>query len=137
MKISVTGEKLIEQLKTQRARVIKTQEDTQAFLAAHKAHHEARVAAAPPSSGGSAGPHVCMLDAQVKGLLVGMGTHLRRLDAMLDVINAVAVYRLPLEKYLRFYVDSPFDGVLLPDPETADGPGMSGQSLSNFPLAVN
>lgn len=131
MKITVTHAWLVSKLSEQRLRVVAKQESAQEFIAAHTRSHEAeasrsaseRVAGgADPAAYTAKGRRVhCSAVLMVKGLLLDIDNHLRRLDAAVEVLRqtpSVAV-PLPMSKYLNTYIASPFDGVMLPDPEEA------------------
>lgn len=129
MKITVTHEWLVSKLFDQRLRVVAKQEAAQECIAAHTRSHEAeasrsaseRVAggADPAAYTAKGRPVHCPVILMARGLLLGIDTHLRRLDAAMEVLQqtpSVSV-TLPMSKYLSSYVCSPFDGVMLPDPE--------------------
>lgn len=131
MKITVTHAWLVSKLSEQRLRVVAKQEAAQEFIAAHTRAHEAEASrAASERVAGGADPAAytakgrrvyCPAISMAEGLLLGLDNHLRRLDAATEVLQrtpSVSV-TLPMSKYLSSYVCSPFDGVMLPDPEGA------------------
>lgn len=72
---------------------------------------------------GRRAPHghaVCVFETQVKAFTAHIDSHVRRIDAAIDVIDPTADVTLSLSKYIKGYVDGPYDTVTFPSPETSD-----------------
>jgi len=146
MEITVTYSTLSAQLHAQRSRVLAKKTEAEAFLTAHTREHEEEEAAreaAARDDGVLDSPLETRRKAQrrkasncpavlmTKGLILGLDNHVRRLDALLDVLQTdpAKEVTLSLAKYLNAFVSGPYDGVTLPDPEVAHDDAPTAMSL--------
>lgn len=145
MKITVPHSTLSVQLHAQRSRVLAKKTEAEAFLAAHTREHEEEAAreASARDDGVLDSPLETRRKAQrrkasncpavmmTKGLILGLDNHVRRLDALLDVLktNPAKEVTLSAAKYLNAFVSGPYDGVTLPDPEVAHDDAPTAMSL--------
>jgi len=137
VKIQVIGKLLISKLMEQRDRALAKKKEAELFLAEHVKHH--KPAETEADAGGeektatgvralfglrarrTSGP--CIFEMQVNALSAHIDSHVRRLDAAIEVIDETKAYELSLKNYINGYVDCPYDGVVFPAPETSDDAG--------------
>lgn len=145
MKITVPHSTLSAQLHAQRSRALAKKAEAETFLTAHTREHEeeAEREASAQDTGVLDSPLETRRKAQrrnasncsavmmTKGLILGLDNHVRRLDALLDVLktNPAKEVTLSVSKYLNNFVSGPYDGVTLPDPEGAHDDAPTAQSL--------
>lgn len=125
MKITVKGSKLIEKLQVQRSRVVAKREEAKTFLEEHIKHHKSDPAqlALEVERKRHGGQIVCAFEMQVKALTTHIEGHLRRIDAAIEVIDPNTEVKISLSKYINAYVESPYDNVTFPPPESSDDAG--------------
>lgn len=127
MKITVKGSLLVDKLKAQRARCMAKRQEAEDFLREHSKQHE------PPAEGFSgqssasraffarrARQGTCVFEVQMQALMQHIMSHIRRIDAAIEVIDSEAAHTLSLRKYLSSYVDSPYDNLTFPAPDVDD-----------------
>lgn len=151
MKIQVIGKLLISKLVAQRDRALAKKKEAELFLSEHVKHHK-QVEDKPDANGedkttasvralfGSRArraPGPCVFEMQVNALVAHIDSHVRRLDAVIEVIDQTKDYKLSLKNYINSYVDCPYDSVVFPAPETSDEAGATQGLMSQSVQKMN
>jgi hypothetical protein len=110
MRLPIKGKKLQQLLHDQLGRVLNKRDELDEYMDRHmEAHRKEK------------DPNCAQL-AQARYLDISIENHNRRLTAMISVLDPEETYRVEVTDFIKNYVDSPFDVVIIPEDSGSEIP---------------